>query len=426
MKEKEKALQWLIDNNKFGKEAGFLVDFEKELNKAIEEENKVITTWLFGNLLFTDENYYEMRWNLGKFVVGKISKEEAEANNLAERSIITFKKDISSSNETEDFRNSAWFKEIEDVYHTFSLIINDRYTPGSRKEIENAKIEVDKLKNKYAGNGEFDKEIAYLEEELKWSSKRKFSGSITTIVGVLIGIFVMFLMTVKADKKIGELTIDKAEHIQKNKIINLEHKIKNTKTGIEYYMNDYNNLKKEVEDLETQEQTNQIKERLAARKKSIQKYEQIKEKDEATIKDAEEEMAQLKSMNSEEYRDFSVKQKTEVADSVTGFIWKTIIWLAVFIISCFPTVYTLNKRYEKNPEKKSSWLWGSIGLMLGSARTIRYRRPDGTTYDDNSEFLGAGAAAIALMGVSIIVIVMFLPYIAVINFARNIVIPYFF
>ena len=233
MTEKEKALQWLIDSNKFGKEAAFLVGFEEELTKAIEEEEKIITTWMFGNLLFNDEKYYEMRWNLGKFVITEISKEDAESQNLGERSIITFKKDIFTPKETEDFRNTTWFKEVEEIYHTFSLIIDDKYSPGTRKEIENAKVDVAKLKNKYSGDAEFDKEIAYLDDVLIESNKRKWIGSKFTIVGVFIGILIMFYMGNKVSTKSGSLLIDKAEGIQQDKIVKLKREIKGSKGFIE-------------------------------------------------------------------------------------------------------------------------------------------------------------------------------------------------
>ena len=65
--EKLKVMQWLIDNNKFGKEAGFLKEFEEELNKAIKKEEKVITTWMIGNELLKDNNCCKLQWNRGKF-----------------------------------------------------------------------------------------------------------------------------------------------------------------------------------------------------------------------------------------------------------------------------------------------------------------------------------------------------------------------
>ena len=87
-----------------------------------------------------------------------MSKEEAEANEILEhRSYLTFEKEINPVKKTNDIKNTTWFNEIEEIYHTFSLIVNDKYTPGSRKEIKNAKIEVSKLKCKYSGNVDFCK-----------------------------------------------------------------------------------------------------------------------------------------------------------------------------------------------------------------------------------------------------------------------------
>jgi len=423
MTEKEKALQWLIDNNKFGKDAGFLVDFEKELTKAIEEEEKIITTWLFGNLLFTDENYYEMRWNLGKFVIEQIPKEEAESQNLAERSIITFKKDIFSSNETDDFRNSTWFKEIEKIYHTFSSIIDDKYSPGSRKEIENARVEVAKLKSEYSGDAEFDKEIAFLDDVLIKSNKRKFNGSKFTIIGVFLGILFMFYMSNKVETESGSLLIDKAEGIQQDKIVKLDRKANMAKKEIDYEKESYNSLLKEIEDLKAQEQTNQIVERIVEREKRLASFEKNKQIRENTIKESEKEIKFLKSMTAEEYRDYKVASDQEVADSISGFTWKTLLWFLLYIASTFPFVFTINKRGKRSG--KSGWL-KTIGVILGSAQTVRYRRSDGSTYDDNSSYIGAIAVAIALPATAIVLTIVLLPYIATIAFVRNIVIPYFY
>ena len=139
--EKLKVMQWLIDNNKFGKEAGFLKEFEEELNKAIKKEEKVITTWMIGNELLKDNNCYMLRWNRGKFEVEKMSKEEAEANEiLGHRSYLTFVKEINPVKKTNNIKDTTWFNEIEEIYRTFSLIFDDKYTPGSRREIKNAKI----------------------------------------------------------------------------------------------------------------------------------------------------------------------------------------------------------------------------------------------------------------------------------------------
>jgi len=62
---------------------------------------------------------------------------------------------------------------------------------------------------------------------------------------------------------------------------------------------------------------------------------------------------------------------------------------------------------------------------LGSASTIRYRRPDGFTYDDNSQFAGAFALVFALSATDIVLTIVLLPYFAVIAFVKNIILPYF-
>ncbi len=424
MTEKEKALQWIIDNNKFGKEAAFLVGFEEELTKAIEEEETIITTWMFGNLLFNDEKYYEMRWNLGKFVITEVSKEDAEAQNLGERSIITFKKDIFPKKEAEDFRNSIWFKKVEEIYHTFSLIIDDKYSPGSRQEIENAKVEVAKLKSKYSGDAEFDKEIAYLDDVLIESEKRKFNGSKLTIIGVFLGILVMFYMSSKVENQSGNLLIDRAEGIQQDKIVKLKREINGSNDFIEANAYWYSSTKKEIADLKNQEQTNQIIERIGEKEKNIAKYEKSEAKEKTKIAKKQKEVDFLSSMTAEEYRDYKVNSDQEMADSVSGYAWTTLLWFILYIASTFPFVFTINKRSVKG--KKSSWLLKAIAIILGSASTVRYRRSDGSTYDDNSSYLGALAMAIALPLMAILLTIVLLPYIATIVFARNIVIPYFY
>ena len=110
----------------------------------------------------------------------------------------------------------------------------------------------------------------------------------------------------------------------------------------------------------------------------------------------------LQSMSAEEYRDYKADSHREAADMVSGYTWRTFLWLLLFIGSCFPPVYALNKRIAKNPEGQKGILFSTIFALLGGARTRRYRRADGTTYDDNSEFLGSVVASIALVGVSII------------------------
>ncbi len=316
-----------------------------------------------------------------------------------------------------------WFTEIEEIYHTFSLIIDDHNTPGSRKEIENAKNEVEKLKSKYSGNPDFDKEISALEDVLQWSNKRKFNGSKFTIIGVFLGILFMFYMSSRVENESGSLLIDKAERIQQDKIVKLERKADMAKKEIGYSMEPYNSLKKEIAELKTQEQTNQIVERIGTKEKSLEQYEKNKTIRESTIENAEKEIKFLKSMTSEEYRDYKVKSDQEVADSVSGYAWTTFLWFILYIASTFPFVFTINKRGPKS--KSSGWL-KAVAVILGSAQTVRYRRADGSTYDDNSSYLGAIAVAIALPTTAIVLTIVLLPYIATIAFARNIVIPYFY
>jgi len=424
MTEKKKALQWLKESNKMGEDAGFIKSFEEGLSKAIEKEKEVITTWMFGYLLFKDEKYYKARWNSGKFTVEELSEAEAKHNNIGERSITTFEKEINQPNNSSDnVKDTTWFKEIEDIYHTFSLIVDEKYTPGSKQEVDNAKIEVEKLKSKYSGDPEFDKEIAYLDALLDESLKRKFVGSKFTIIGIFLGILFMFYMSNKVEIQSGKLLIDKAEDIQQGKIVKLERKADMARKEIDYESTPYNNLKKEIADLKSQEQTNQIKERIVEREKQLKQYENNTAIREKTIKDSEKEIAFLKSMTAEEYRDYKVSSDQEAADSVSGYAWTTILWFILYIAAAFPFVFTINKRNLR--EKKSNWL-KIAGMLLGSARTVRYKRSDGSTYDDNSQYLGAFATAIALPVAAIVITIVLLPYIATIVFARNIVIPYFY
>lgn len=424
MSEKEKVLQWIAESNKFGKEAGFIKGFENELNEAIRKENEVITTWMFGNELFNDKVFYKLRWHNGNFTVEKLTEEEVSTHNIAARSITRFEKQINEAITQDDNSNSNWFNEIENIYHTFSLIIDDKYSPGSRKEIENAKIEVSKIKNKYSGNKEFEKEISFLDSVLIESNKRKWIGSKFTFFGVIFGILVMFYMGSKGTSQNSSMLIDEAEQMQQNKIVKLKREIKGSNDFFEANEYWYTSTKKEIADLKAQEQTNQIIERIGEKEKHITKYEKQVEKEKKDIEDKQKEIDLLSSMNAEEYRDYKVKANMEMVNAFSGYTWKTLLWFILFVASSFPTVYTINKRGKK--DAKTGWMAEMVASILGSARTVRYRRADGTTYDDNSEFLGSALASVVLMGVSIIIIIAFLPYIALIAFARNIVIPYFY
>ena len=320
------------------------------------------------------------------------------------------------------FKDTVWFKEIEEIYQNFSLIIDDRYKPGSKKEIDQAKIEVAELKRKHKGNKDFDKEIKYLDDLLVDSSKRKFDGSKFTIIGVFLGILIMFYMSNRVEEKSTSLTIDKAESIQLDKIVKLERKVKSAKDEIEYSMTYTIPLKKEIEDLKKQEQSNQVIERIAAKEKNLASSEENNKIRETTISESEKQIEFLKSMSAEEYRDYKIGNDQEAADSVSGYAWKTILWFLLYLAAMFPFVFTIDKRGKKD---KSKWL-KIIGAILGSAQTVRYRRSDGSTYDDNSSYLGAFAVAIALPATAIVLTIVLLPYIATIVFVRNIVLPYFY
>ena len=322
----------------------------------------------------------------------------------------------------DDFRDTTWFKEIEEIYHSFSLIIDDRYKPGTKKEIDQAKIEVEELKRKHKGNKDFDKEIKYLDDLLVDSSKRRFNGSKFTIIGVFLGILIMFYMSNRVEEKSGKLTIDKAESIQEDKIVKLERKVKGAKGEIEYSLTYSIPLKKEIEELKKQEQSNQIMERIALKEKNLAESEKNTKIRETTISESEKEIEFLKSMSAEEYRDYKVGNDQEAADSVSGYAWKTILWFLLYLVAMFPFVFTIDKRGKKG---KSQWL-KIIAAILGTAQTVRYRRSDGSTYDDNSSYLGAFATAIALPAAAIALTIALLPYIAIIVFVRNIVIPYFY
>ncbi|NPD45613.1 hypothetical protein [Lentimicrobium sp. S6] len=322
----------------------------------------------------------------------------------------------------DDFRDTTWFKEIEEIYQSFSLIIDDRYKPGTKKEIDHAKIKVEELKKKHKGNKDFNKEIKYLDDLLVDSGKRRFNGSKFTIIGVFLGILVMFYMSNRVEEKSGDLSIDKAESIQLDKIVKLERKIKSAKDEIEYSMTYTIPLKKEIEDLKKQEQSNQIIERIAAKEKNLASSEENNRIRETTISESKKQIEFLKSMSAEEYRDYKIGNDQEAADSVSGYAWKTILWFLLYLSAMFPFVFTIDKRGKKD---KSKWL-KIIGAILGSAQTVRYRRSDGSTYDDNSSYIGAFATAIALPVAAIALTIVLLPYIATIAFVRNIIVPYFY
>jgi len=230
-------------------------------------------------------------------------------------------------------------------------------------------------------------------------------------------------MSSKADKKADNMLIDDAESIQLDKIRNLENRVGSNEDQIEISQNYLSDLNKEIEGYKEGEMTNQIKERIGEREKIIAKTEKDIAMMKADIEKYKEDIDELKSMTAEEYRDFKQEQEKEVAGMASDYGWRTILWFLVMIAASFVPGYTINKRESKRTSSGNQFL-AMVFMIMGSGQTIRYRRADGTTYDDNSGHLGAFAAGIALMVASIIVIVIMLPYVAAFMVVRNIVLPY--
>ena len=326
----------------------------------------------------------------------------------------------------EKLGQKSWRDRIDEIYNSFSLIVNDEKRPGSRREIVNARNVIDELKGENKGDAQFEQEIEKLEGILNESSKRKFNGSKLTIAGVLIGILVMFCMTIRIENKSGKLLIDDAERKQKHKITQLERSIKNTKNMLQENEKISKALEKELTELNSQEQTNQIRERIEQRQISKATFQKAIENRKKSIQQSEKEHKKLSSMSAEEYRDYKVAKGKEASDSISGYSWRTLFWFILFVVSGFTPVYTINKRSTKNKIVKHGWLLRLVGRVMDSGYTIRYRRSDGTTYTDQSGHLMAFAGGLAFLLVSIIVIVVLLPYFAVFAFIRNFVIPYFY
>ncbi len=316
-----------------------------------------------------------------------------------------------------------WREEIEGIYNSFSVKVEGADFPGGKKETEAAQEKLDGMKREFKGDSEFEEQASILQKELDYSTKRHFYGPKFLLIGVLIGIFVVFYMSSKADKKADNMLIDDAESIQLDKIRNLENRVGSNEDQIEISQNYLSDLNKEIEGYKEGEMTNQIKERIGEREKIIAKTEKDIAMMKADIEKYKEDIDELKSMTAEEYRDFKQEQEKEVAGMASDYGWRTILWFLVMIAASFVPGYTINKRESKRTSSGNQFL-AMVFMIMGSGQTIRYRRADGTTYDDNSGHLGAFAAGIALMVASIIVIVIMLPYVAAFMVVRNIVLPY--
>lgn len=323
---------------------------------------------------------------------------------------------------SDDNSQRDWREEIENIYNSFSVAVDGANFPGGRKEVLAAQEKLDEMKGEFKSDGEFTEQALELQKELDYSGKRHFYGPKFVLIGVLIGILVVFYMSGKADRKAGKLLIDDAERIQMQKIDKLNTSVKMDKDQVEYYENYINKVSAEVEEYKEGEMTNQIKERIAEREKNIAKAEKDLVKKKADLETHSKDLEELKSMTAEEYRDYKREQDMEVADSASNYGWRTVMWFLIILAASFVPGYTINKREARRTSQGNKFL-SMIFTIMGSGQTVRYRRADGSTYDDYSGHLGAFAAALAILLTSIILIVIMLPYVAAFMVIRNIVLP---
>lgn len=323
----------------------------------------------------------------------------------------------------EENNQRDWREEIENIYNSFSVKVDGANFPGGRKEVLAAQEKLDGLKSEFRNDGEFAVQSLELQKELDYSAKRHFYGPKFVLIGVLIGILVVFYMSGKADRKADKLLIDDAERIQMQKIDKLETSVRTDKEQVEYYENYIKKVSAEVEGYKDGEMTNQIKERIEVRENNIAKAEKDLAKKKSDLEVHGKDLEEIKSMSAEQYRDYKKEQDKEIADSASGYGWRTILWFLIILAASFVPGYVINKREANRTSHQNKFL-GFVFSLMGSGQTVRYRRSDGSTYDDYSGHLGAFAAAMAILLTSIILIVIMLPYVAVFMVVRNIVIPY--
>lgn len=325
---------------------------------------------------------------------------------------------------TENQSERNWRDEIESIWNSFSVKNKvGANLPGGRKETLAAQEKLVELKREFKNDGDFAVDSLELQKELDYSTKRHFYGPKFVLLGVLIGIFVVFIMSGKASSKADKLLIDDAERIQMNKIDKLETSVKMDKEQVDYLKNYIDRESKRIEEYKAGELTNQIRERITVIEKNIAKAVKDLVKKEADLETHSKDLNELKSMSAEEYRDYKKEQDKEIAGSASGYGWRTVLWFLIILAASFIPGYTINKR-ESNRTSDGNKFLGLILAIMGSGQTVRYRRADGSTYDDYSGHLGAVAAGIAIFLTSIILIVIMLPYVAAFMVIRNVVIPY--
>lgn len=71
----EKALNWIIENNKWGRNARVVAEFTKELDSAIGK-NKAI--WEIGWGITKSGKSYRIEWTVADFIITPYSKDRTE------------------------------------------------------------------------------------------------------------------------------------------------------------------------------------------------------------------------------------------------------------------------------------------------------------------------------------------------------------
>ncbi|MDD4205727.1 MAG: hypothetical protein WC212_01780 [Candidatus Delongbacteria bacterium] len=321
-----------------------------------------------------------------------------------------------------------WRKEIDSIWDSFSVKnkvgVNK---PGGRKQVLKAQERLEQLKREVKDDEEFNELAQVLDEEMKYSLKRHFYGPKFVIIGTLIGILFMFFFSFQAKAKIDNMTIEKAASLQAKRISKIEDILKKDRKKEEFFRKSITSVKEEIRQTRAGEITEPQKYTVEEKEELIEKAKIKLNEIETDLKKYSEELETIKPMSSEEYREYKQKQDTDMADATSRYGWKSILWLIVLIGACFVPGFEINKREKKKEGKaeKGSYL-GFIITIMFSGSSVRYERSDGSQFTDHSGHLHAFAIATAILLTTIVLYVIFLPYVAVFMVVRNIVIPELF
>lgn len=334
---------------------------------------------------------------------------------------------------TENQSERNWRDEIESIWNSFSVKNKvGANLPGGRKETLAAQEKLVELKREFKNDEEFDELAKVLDEKLKYGMKRHFYGPKFVLIGSLIGILFMFYMSGRAERMSGKLSLEEAESKQAKRIVKLEEAVNKDSERVVFFKKHIAIAEKEIEESKNGVPTEQLKKTTAEKQDIVDKAKvKLKEKEDDLEKNTEE-LEKIKPMTAEEYRVYKIEHDMEMAEATSDYGWKSFLWLSIIFASCFVPGYTINKREHALSEENDSIfksirkasLFRMFLSIMGSGQSVSYVSSDGSTSTDFSGNLTMFALGTALLLTTIILFVIFLPYIMIVIVIRNVVIPY--